>query len=534
MFIIVKSGLLKSIYKIKDSSLRITILIILFGFVIRLFSLCYTHIVNPDGVLYIHQARAIYYGLKDSILGCSLSFLSNYPLLIVPAYKIFGDWVIAARSVSILFGTLTLIPLYLLVRKFVERQITQLAILIFSLIPFLVDTSVDVVRDPLYWFFSSLGLYLFVHQIERKSYLYLALSNLSFLMAAWARIEAILFIVASLGFIPFIQRRGRIQELSVFAMPIALLLLVGMFGLMIAEMPVKNFLRSDEMITKIEGPFVAYKQLRNNLANLASKPSEDNMPAFFQKARNLVWLTAVGTVFSYIVRAFFYPFFLIFLIGLGGIWIRIRGDIRLEYLSLVSILSLLLLLIHAVHTWTMFNRFCAVFILPSFVIIGFGLKRIITFVKAWIHVPELAIVSILCALILASALPKNLKQREADKIVFKEIGSLLAEKEGNNKVISIGAVSLVVSGWVSFYANLEFQGAPCPRESGNLMGNIGNSYEEFVNNLRSQGIRYFVWEEKRWPKETFDFIKAHTQEDFHKIGVWNHSDTGKMVLFELI
>jgi hypothetical protein len=206
----------------------------------------------------------------------------------------------------------------------------------------------------------------------------------------------------------------------------------------------------------------------------------------------------------------------------------------LQYLSLLSILALILLLIHAVHTWTMFNRFCAVFMLPSFVVIGFGLKRIINFVKAWIQLPELFIVSILCALILASALPKNLKQREADKIVFKEIGGLLAERDGNRQVISVAAVSLAVSGWVSFYANLEFQGAPCPHKNGNLTGNIGNGYAEFVNNLRSQGIRYFVWEEKRWPKETFDFIKAHTKRDFQKIGVWKHPDTGKMILFELI
>jgi 4-amino-4-deoxy-L-arabinose transferase-like glycosyltransferase len=530
----IRSVFSKAISTIKDASCRTTVLIILFGFVIRLFSFHSIHIVNPDGVLYIHQARAIYYGIRESIFGCSLSFLSNYPILISAAYTIFHDWILAARSISILFGTLTLIPLFLLLRRFFEPKISQLAILLFSLIPFLVDRSVDVVRDPVYWFFSCLGLYLFVRQIERKSYLYLALSNISFLMATWARIEAILFIGASFVFIPFIKGKGRIKELSVFVMPLALLLLAGMVGLMITEMPVKQLFRTDEVIPKIEAPLIEYTELRKNLANLSSQPLEGTIPAFLHKARNLVWLIAAGTVIVYIIRAFFYPFFLIFLVGFGGLWTRIKGDIRLRYLSLLSILALTLLLIHAVHTWTMFNRFCAVFILPSFVVIGFGLRRILDCVKAWTNVSEVAIISLLCALILASGLPKNLQQREADKTAFKEIGELLAQRKGNNQAISIGAVSVVVSGWVSFYANLAIQGAPCPHENDSLAANIGTSYAEFVKHLRSQGIRYFLWEEKRWPEETFDFIKAHSKRDFRKIGTWKHPDTGTMVLFELI
>ena len=106
----------------KYSSLRIAILIILLGFAIRLFSFHYTYIINPDGVLYIHQARAIYYGLKDSILTCSMGYLSNYSILIVLAYKIFGDWVVAAKSVSLFFGTITLVPVYFLLNRFFKKE----------------------------------------------------------------------------------------------------------------------------------------------------------------------------------------------------------------------------------------------------------------------------------------------------------------------------------------------------------------------------------------------------------------------------
>ena len=121
----------------KYSYLRISILIILLGFAIRLFSFHYTYVINPDGVLYIHQARAIYYGLWNSILTCSMSYLSNYSILIVLAYKIFGDWEVAAKSVSLFFGTITLVPLYFLLDRFFRKEITLVATLVLPLSLFL-------------------------------------------------------------------------------------------------------------------------------------------------------------------------------------------------------------------------------------------------------------------------------------------------------------------------------------------------------------------------------------------------------------
>ena len=124
----------------KYFSFRAAILVILLGFAIRLFCFQYTYIVNPDGVLYIHQARAIYYGLWDSVLGCSLGFLSNYSILIVGFYKIFGDWVVAAKSVSFIFGSVTLILLYLLLGRFFNNNIT------FELFFYIFNRILDILK----------------------------------------------------------------------------------------------------------------------------------------------------------------------------------------------------------------------------------------------------------------------------------------------------------------------------------------------------------------------------------------------------
>lgn len=516
----------------KYSYLRISILIILLGFAIRLFSFHYTYIINPDGVLYIHQARAIYYGIKDAILTCSMGYLSNYSILIVLAYKIFGDWVIAAKSVSLFFGTITLIPLYFLMKRFLHDKIALLSILVFALIPVFVDRSVDGVRDPVYWFFSVLGLYLFVSQIKERTYLYLILSSLCFLMAAWARIEAILFVLVSFIFILFVRQDRKIQRTSIFSIPIVLILLLGMFGLMISNVSVNDFHRGYEVTTKLSSPMIEYGNLRHSMAELMNKPLDDNLPAFLHKARNLVWLIGIGTIFKYAVRAYFYPFFLIFIIGLGGVWGKIKEDRRILYLTSVAVSALLLLYMHVLQTWMMFDRFLAIFIFPSFIFVGFGLEKIIHFFRSRFHLKESIALSILCLLILICALPKNLKPREADKLVFKRIGELIAEREGNSQVIAIAAPHSIR--WISFYANVKYKGAPCPERNHDIENIIGKNYGEFVQNLKRRGIRYFLWEEKHWPKESTYLIKGGNVKDFIKLGTWTHPDTGNLILFRVM
>ena len=55
--------------------------IVLLGLAIRLIAWANTYVVNPDGTLYIHQAKAIYYGQKEALF-CGYSFVANYPVMI--------------------------------------------------------------------------------------------------------------------------------------------------------------------------------------------------------------------------------------------------------------------------------------------------------------------------------------------------------------------------------------------------------------------------------------------------------------------
>ena len=507
--------------------------VFLLGLAIRLFAYRYTYIINPDGVLYIHQARAIYYGQWEKIISCALSYLPNYSIFIAGVYVFLNHWVTAAKTVSLLFGSAALVPLYFLSKCFFEEKISVLATLLFAVIPVLVGRSVDVVREPVCWFFLVLGLYLFVSRIHQNKYrLFLFLSCVSYLMAAWARIEAVLFIVVSCFYIVVVNQERRLEKLAIFVAPFLLVVVLSFSVVEISGQPVNYLHRADEVGTKLRLAISQYQKLRTELTVLAGQYQDGFLEFFVPEARKNVWLIAFGTLLNRVLEAFFYPLFLIFAIGLGGAWGRIKEDRRVLYFALLAASGLILLYVHTLHTWMLYYRNMAIVIFPCLVFAGFGLERIVRYLQSRFGLKESLAVTIVCLLILVSALPKNLKPRASDQRIFREIGQVIASREGNTQEIAVATSSHVIR-WISFYANLDFQGAPCPERYSGLAENVGDNYDQFVQKLKQREIRYFLWVEHQWPNNTFDFIATRNVEDFTEVGYWHHPGTGKLILFEV-
>jgi len=511
---------------------KFALFVLCLAFGLRLVAFFLTAIINQDGALYIHQARAIYWGLWDSVLGCGIGYLSNYSIFIAGAYAVLRDWVIAAKAVSLLFGTLTLIPLYLLLGEFFRRYIALAGCLAFALIPVFVDKSVDVVRDPVYWFFLVFGFYFFVARRGAKNRLFLILSSVFMIMAAWARVEGALFIAVTFIYLIFSKEARKTESIAFFVLPIAAVVLLGIGGLMIFDAAGGDLFRIGEIESRVSAPLINYVNLRGELLELMTQQPGSTVSGFLHKARNLAWLVALGTIVKYTITAYFYPFFLLFLIGIPGTRERVRQDRRILYLVVCSGSALILLYIHVFQTWTMFNRFFALFILPSFILVGFGLEKTVEYIRYRFRLRDSVALIAVCLLMVACALPKSMNPRETDKLVFKQIGELIAEREGNEQEIKV-ATSLPLTRWISFYANLDYKGAPCPERNYDLVDSVQKDYETFVVKLKGRGIQYVLWDERHWPKGSLESILAQGSRDFMRIGDWRHPDTGAMILFEV-
>jgi hypothetical protein len=181
------------------------------------------------------------------------------------------------------------------------------------------------------------------------------------------------------------------------------------------------------------------------------------------------------------------------------------------------------------------NRYLVLLILPSFIFLGFGVERILSFLQQRWGLKEFSAVVLVALLIPLLAVPKQLLFHEKDKAVFKEIGALIAKEEGSEKTIEILSIGTSMR-WVSLYSNLDVPALSCPDEDYlagvRLDRLVGNSYADFMKTVNARRVRYVVWEERHWPTRQFDLLKAYDPRDFRIVGEWYHQDTGRMVLFK--
>ena len=523
----------------KDSKAIIGPLIILVfsALAIRLFAFTHTLMMNLDGPVYIHQGRALYYGLWQAINACTgVDYLTLYYILIAAAYPVTGNWVHGAMAVNLIFGTLMIIPLYLFLRRFLDEKTSFITTFIFAMLPVFVDQSVNVIRDPSYWFFSVLGLYLLVYDDERDTPIVLILSSLSLIVATATRIEGIVFIMGGCIYTLMVFKGRRLKALFLFLSPIILAISCFVVVQLIRHPDSFYWYRFREIPLSIMKTFERYRNLETNLTPLVLNPPLGIQNEFMVYSRTLIWFTAIGVVLNSALEAFFYPFFLLLLFGLGGLRDRMRNDRRILQLVMTTTIGFAVLYLYCLNSWSMENRRLVLVILPSTVFVGFGAEKLIRWLHKKFGLSDSIGVVVLCLLVLVLTLPNDLKVKEADKLVYKEIGETIARLDGGS-----GAIEMITLGdaarWNDYYANLHVQGAPCPEKYSNWRRDesiIGSSYDDFIRSMRMRNIRYIVWEEKHWPQDKFAFLKSVQPTDLTQLKEWKHRDTGRIILYRVL
>jgi len=63
---------------------------------------------------------------------------------------------------------------------------------------------------------------------------------------------------------------------------------------------------------------------------------------------------------------------------------------------------------------------------------------------------------------------------------------------------------------------------------------VFKDYAVFIGYLKENNIPYFLWEETAWPGSGFDFMARKDPHDLLEIGAWRHSDSGRIILFEVL
>jgi 4-amino-4-deoxy-L-arabinose transferase-like glycosyltransferase len=510
-------------------------LVLAFGLGLRIWVAWQSAIINPDAAIYIHQAQVLSSGNLKDVTSASMSYLSPYPILLAASFFLTGDWIAAARGVSILVGTLALALLYPLARLFFDRGISLLVVLVYATAPLFVHDGVLATKDSGAWFLVTLGMFLFAKNIGSPSALPFAAAGGVFVLAAWMRIDTLVFPAASILYLWLFEKERRWSKSASFLAPLVFLGAISLVAVLILQQGGSLWARLGEIAPRIELTFNGYRNLREGLRSLQLDPPNGIPAEYFDQIRSIAWLSGLGVVLRNVIEAYHIPFFALFVIGVWSSREVLWQDGRIAYFVLILVLSLGFFYFHIFSCWVLEQRWIGSAIIASFLFIGHGLLVLRSLLESRVRLSRPVALFLMAVGVLVVTLPKTIPQRDSDKRVFVQIGEKMSSVHPTGGNILILAPDSTVR-WLSLYANRKLGSTPYPDEfrySKSLAEMIGSDYGAFLSNLRQNHIRFVVWTERDWPKGAFDLLSSYQPGDLQPEGEWVHSDTGKIVLFRI-
>lgn len=173
--------------------------LLLTALAVRLPHLMTPYVINPDAIHYIDSAKVLVMG--KWMEGFQASHVSIFPVLIALVEPISGDWIWAARGIPILFGFLTVIPLYLIARKLLSWPWAALPPLLYCLCPSLTHYSMDVIREPISWFILFTGLWILLKAQQSGRPVWFLGAGAVILLGAANRLDGLVALGAALAWL---------------------------------------------------------------------------------------------------------------------------------------------------------------------------------------------------------------------------------------------------------------------------------------------------------------------------------------------
>jgi len=131
-------------------------LLIGIAFALRLYLAITAKGIDPDGVAYLSIAKDFIDRNYDEAF--SNVFPPFYPFLTALLFPLTGDIELAGRIISVILGTLTIIPIFYLGKKLFGVTVTMFSVLLSVFQPYLVQFSGSVLTESTYTFLLVLAV----------------------------------------------------------------------------------------------------------------------------------------------------------------------------------------------------------------------------------------------------------------------------------------------------------------------------------------------------------------------------------------
>jgi hypothetical protein len=483
---------------LKERQLILFLLGITFG--LRLYAVLMAQGIAYDSAGYGFMARDFLKG--DFIKGLSSPFHPLYPTLIALISPDSAHVEIAGRLISLFWGTVTLVPLYYLVREAIGQKEAVFAALFYTFQPYLVTYSGMLLTEATYWGLLVLSVFLFWTGLKNGSIWRIALSGAFLGLAYLTRPEGVGYIVVYLGWIV----ADGILKRKWFKKIVFMGVLITCTFIFVA--PYVIYVHHETGLWLISKKAVGIQtQLKRGVGETDApkgleqqEPGKENSKTLLviqNMVRFLPWVS------YYYAMAYHFSLWPLLIFGL----IRVRQKIMSYELFIASLVLFHLLSLSTFNPSTL--RFSVPVIPLSLLWAGAGvfeIKRLLT--KFNIVKPEQGVFWLI-VLVLLIQLPQSFTPERVHRAYQKKIGLWLKKNTPENAIIMSN------SPIETFYADREFVLLPVgiPTSLG-----PGKSYAEIIRLARQRGIR-FIQVDQYTHELNPDFIpsiKGSDLKEFYK------------------
>lgn len=473
-----------------------TLILIAFG--VRLFLIQSHSHITADGPAYVAVGKKIISGEKyfDAV------WSPFYPVLIGITSLIFRDFEFAGRLVSVLFGSLLIIPLFFIAKWAFNEKVGIIASILIVLYPNLSKISSQVAPESTFIFLFLIGLIVSWLAISKEKNVFFLLSGLIWGICYLTRPEGFGYLVLLLiiGLIQFFKGQKRRWTVHISLIIIGFLIVSSPYILYLKRDTGRWSLSKKAEITILLGEGVGkredwghfYEKFSHGLSENAKEIGYQRGAQYkgmigysLHNRRELIrrYLVNLHLVNKYVIPGLFPPI-IILLAGLGlfrGVLQETKKSLLL-FLAFIPYFSLPFLVVPP--------RYFLLFVPLILIWAGKGVVEInkwfmellLTFREKWkkIRIKPVILESILIFLVLLSFVPFTFRpflKGEIEPNFYKDIGLWIRDNLPQNAVI------MSRKPWIPFYAQREE--VPLPYAP----------FPEIIKFAHYQGANYLIADE---------------------------------------
>lgn len=204
------------------------LLIVIFGFVIRIIAAVNLGMGADDAHFAAHAINFIASGkLETWDQSTSLWYLVTDVF-----YKILGTSQLASRLAAVIFGSLSIVVVFLVSREFFNERTSLIAALLLALSPFAIKNMLSEM-DSFVLFFIMLGVYFFLIGLKSDKTKFYAISGVFFGLGLMTKLYTPFFILSIIIYAFYINKKktGNIIDKKILKKLLVFLVIAGIFAI---------------------------------------------------------------------------------------------------------------------------------------------------------------------------------------------------------------------------------------------------------------------------------------------------------------